>query len=122
MTPTCDGACALPARSDIASTAIIEDILQYRGKSQKNEVGCRYIFNSGKINIYVRQKKGGNVMLYEIIAASNSELSIRAAPFRRICSSFTLRPSFGSAEAERSGIGDACGTRFRAHGGVLDLG
>jgi hypothetical protein len=34
----------------------------HRGKLQKNEVGCRYIFNSGKINIYVRQKKAGNII------------------------------------------------------------
>jgi len=57
MTPGMRSALRLSARSDIASTAIIEGTSKYRGKSQKNEVGCRYIFNSGKISIYVRQKK-----------------------------------------------------------------
>jgi hypothetical protein len=55
----------------VAATSISLEDPSYRGKSQKNEGGCRYICKSRKINIYVRQKKGSKY---------DCRIEIRAVP------------------------------------------
>src|SRR5262245_5037775 len=71
--------------------------LSYRGKSQKNEVGCRYICNSRKINIYVGQKKGGKCdCRIEIRAVPNSLTEYLACPDLWIAGGWSFPITYGS--------------------------